>query len=205
MMHRREFVLGSIWAGIAAFGASRATGRGTESILALLKQSVGANQKVVGMTAVTVDESVTRMATCGSSGVPGVTLDSNTIFEIASITKVLTSLMLADMVERGEVAFDDPVAKYLPASLRLHECGRPITLLDLASYTSGLPNMPDNMRPRWWTLPNPMADYTESELYQFLSSYVPKYQPGTRYEYANLGFGLLGIALGRRAGKNYGL
>jgi CubicO group peptidase (beta-lactamase class C family) len=48
-----------------------------------------------------------------------------------------------------------------------------------------------------------MGDYTEAKLYEFLSSYVPKYEPGTHYEYANLSFGLLGIALARRAGKSY--
>ena len=59
------------------------------------------------------------------------------------------------------------------------------------------------MPPKWWTLPNPMVDYTEGKLYEFLSSYVPEYEPGTRYEYANLGFGLFGVALARRAGKSY--
>ena len=48
-----------------------------------------------------------------------------------------------------------------------------------------------------------MGAYTEAKLYEFLSSYVPKYEPGTHYEYANLSFGLLGIALARRAGKSY--
>jgi serine-type D-Ala-D-Ala carboxypeptidase/endopeptidase len=204
MMDRREFLLGSIGTGIAAaHGGGFATAQDTESIRAMLKQPVGVNEKVIGMVAVTVDERGTRKATFGSSGVPGLNLGSDTVFEIASITKVLTSLLLADMVQRREVAFDDPVAKYLPASLTLHQRGRPITLLDLASYTSGLPIMPGNMPPKWWTLPNPMVDYTEGKLYEFLSSYVPEYEPGIRYEYANLGFGLLGVALALRAGKSY--
>lgn len=202
-MDRRDFLLGSIGAAIVTLGGGCATAPETASTRAMLKQAVGANEKVVGMIAVTVHERGTAMATFGSSGVPGVTLGSDTVFEIASITKVLTSLMLADMVRRGEVAFDDPVAKYLPASLTLHQRGRSITLLDLASYTSGLPNMPANVPPDWWAIPNPLADYTEGKLYEFLSSYVPKYEPGTRYEYANLGFGLLGVALARRAGKSY--
>jgi CubicO group peptidase (beta-lactamase class C family) len=204
MMDRREFLLGSIGAGFAAaHGGGFATAQDTESIRAMLKQPVGVNEKVIGMVAVTVDERGTRKAIFGSSGVPGLNLGSDTVFEIASITKVLTSLLLADMVQRREVAFDDPVAKYLPASLTLHQRGRPITLLDLAAYTSGLPIMPGNMPPKWWTLPNPMVDYTEGKLYEFLSSYVPEYEPGIRYEYANLGFGLLGVALARRAGKSY--
>ena len=204
MMDRREFVLGSIAAGIvAAHRGGFATAQDTPSIRAMLKQLVGVNEKIVGMAAVTVDDRGTHTATFGSTGVPGLTLGSDTVFEMASITKVLTSLLLADMVQRGEVKFSDPVAKYLPTSLKLHQRVRAITLLDLASYTSGLPIMPDNMPPKWWTLPNPMSNYTEGELYEFLSSYVPEYEPGTRYEYANLGFGLLGVALARRAGKSY--
>lgn len=58
-------------------------------------------------------------------------LNGDTIFEIGSATKVFTSLLLADMVRRGEVALDDPVAKYLPASVKMPERdGRQITLVD---------------------------------------------------------------------------
>jgi D-alanyl-D-alanine-carboxypeptidase/D-alanyl-D-alanine-endopeptidase len=202
MLHRRGFVLGS--AAIAAMGAACSAllaEPATASIRDVLKQAVGGNEQVAGMVAVVVDHGGTRMATYGSSGVPDLAMDADTVFEIMSITKVLTSLLLADMAARGEVAFDDPVAKYLP--LTLHERGRPIRLLDLATYTSGLPNMPGNVPPDWYAHPNPMGDYTEARLFEFLASYVPKYEPGTHYEYANLGFGLLGIALARRAGKTY--
>ena len=177
--------------------------RETEPIRDALKQAVGTRDKVAGMVGVVIDEAGTRMVSYGSSGVPGLALDGDSVFEIASITKVLTSVLLVDMAARGEVAFDDPVSKYLPSAVTLHEHGGPITLLDLATYTSGLPNMPGDLPPNWYDLPNPMGDYTEARLFQFLSSYMPKYEPGTHYEYANLGFGLLGIALARRAGKTY--
>ena len=61
--------------------------------------------------------------------------------------------------------------------------------------------MPGNLPPDWYANPNPLGDYTTAKLYEFLSSYVPEYEPGTHYGYANLGFGLLGIALAHRAGK----
>jgi D-alanyl-D-alanine-carboxypeptidase/D-alanyl-D-alanine-endopeptidase len=130
-------------------------------------------------------------------------MDGDTVFEIGSITKVITALMLSEMAARGEVAFDDPVSKYLPASVTLGQRGRPITLLDLATYTSGLPRMPDNMPPGWQKSDNPLADYTPDCLYEFLSGHTPAYEPGAHYEYANLGYGLLGLALARRAGKSY--
>ena len=200
MLDRRECLLGA--AGIIALGGECIAAPAMDSIQALLKKTVGTRDAVAGMIAVIVDEHGTRMTSYGNSGVPGLALDGDAVFEIMSNTKVLTSLLLADMVGRGEVALDDPVAKYLPPGT-LRERGRPITLLDLATYSSGLPNMPGNLPPDWYARPNPLADYTEANLFEFLSSYVPQYEPGTHYEYANLGFGLLGIALARRAGKSY--
>jgi CubicO group peptidase (beta-lactamase class C family) len=204
MLHRREIILGSIGAGIVALGRVGARAApAAEPIHALLKQTVGTREKTAGMIAVVVDEQVTTMTWHGSSGVASVALDGNAVFEIMSITKVLTSLVLADMVARHEVAFDDPVANYLPPSVVLKVRGRPITLLDLATYTSGLPNMPGNLPPNWYANPDPLRDYTSAKLYEFLSAYVPEYEPGTHYRYANLGFGLLGNVLAQRAGKRY--
>ncbi len=129
-------------------------------------------------------------------------LDGDTIFEIGSVTKVFTSLLLADMVQRGEVALSDPVAKYLPAGVRMPErSGRQITLQDLATHTSGLPRLPSNLAPK--DPANPYADYSVDQLYQFLSSYQLTRDIGSHYEYSNLGGGLLGQVLSRRAGMDY--
>jgi serine-type D-Ala-D-Ala carboxypeptidase/endopeptidase len=130
------------------------------------------------------------------------TLNGDTVFEIGSVTKVFTSLMLADMVQHGQVALDDPVAKYLPPTVKVPQRnGRSITLLDLATHTSGLPRMPTNMHPK--DPANPYADYSVEQMYEFLSSYQLTRDIGSRYEYSNLGGGLLGHALARRAGKDY--
>ena len=129
-------------------------------------------------------------------------LNGDTIFEIGSVTKVFTSLLLADMVQRGEVALDDPVAKYLPPEVRMPERnGRSITLVDLSTHTSGLPRLPANLNPK--DLNNPYADYSVEQLYQFLSGYQLTRDIGSRYEYSNLGGGLLGHVLARRAGMDY--
>jgi CubicO group peptidase (beta-lactamase class C family) len=85
----------------------------------------------------------------------------------------------------------------------MRERGGPITLLDLATYTSGLPNMPSNLPAMWWASAAPMRDYTQEKLFEFLAAQAPGYEPGTHYEYANLGFGLLGIALANRADTPY--
>ena len=129
-------------------------------------------------------------------------LSGETIFEIGSVTKVFTSLLLADMVQRGEVALTDPVAKYLPGSVKVPQRnGKSITLQDLASQTSGLPRMPDNFSPK--DPANPYADYAPEQLFAFLSSYQLTREIGSKYEYSNLGVGLLGQALARRTGMDF--
>jgi serine-type D-Ala-D-Ala carboxypeptidase/endopeptidase len=209
MLHRREVLLGALAASFGGFG-TYADAPSDAAIGAILQERVGKDQQSIGIVAVVSDGAGSRLVAYGASGTPdNRKLDGDTVFEIGSITKVMTALILADMVERGEVAMADPVAKYLPAAVKVPEYqGQSITLLDLATYTSGLSNMPDNFVPKdqldhWAALPNPFADYTVEKLYAFLYGYTLKYPPGTHYEYANLGFGLLGHALARRAGKSY--
>jgi CubicO group peptidase (beta-lactamase class C family) len=106
------------------------------------------------------------------------------------------------MAQRGEVRLDDPVAKYLPAEVKVPQReDRAITLADLATHTSGLPRMPANFRSRDPT--NPYVDYTAPQLYEYLSSHELTRTPGARFEYSNTGLGLLGHALARRAGVDY--
>lgn len=128
--------------------------------------------------------------------------DGDTLFEIGSATKVFTSLLLADAVQRGEVALTDPVSKFLPSGVKVPERGgKKITLVDLATHTSGLPSLPSNIAPK--DLSNPYADYTVQQMYDFLSHYELRRDPGAQYEYSNLGAGLLGHALALRAGTSY--
>jgi CubicO group peptidase (beta-lactamase class C family) len=201
-MNRRDYLLGSLSAGLALLGARSVRADDAWAIDAL-KQAVGARNNSAGMVAILIDESGTRMSSYGSSGKQDVAMDGDAVFEIMSNTKVLTSLLLADMEARGEVSFGDPVTKYLPATVKMRERGGRITLLDLATYTSGLPNMPSNLSPMWWATAAPMREYTQEKLFEFLAAFEPIHPPGTHYEYANLGFGLLGIALANRAGVPY--
>jgi CubicO group peptidase (beta-lactamase class C family) len=129
-------------------------------------------------------------------------LDGETVFEIGSITKEVTSLLLTDMARRGEVAVTDPVSKFLPQRVTVPERNtRKITLADLSTHTSGLPRMPSNFNPKDPT--NPYADYSVQQLYDFLSGHQLTRDIGTQYEYSNLGAGLLGHALSLRAGMGF--
>jgi CubicO group peptidase (beta-lactamase class C family) len=129
-------------------------------------------------------------------------VNGDTIFEIGSVTKVFTSLLLSDMVQRGQVALTDPVSKCLPAGVTVPQRnGKQITLQDLATHTSGLPRLPSNLKPK--DLANPYANYSVAQLYEFLSSYQLPRDIGSEYEYSNLGGGLLGHVLALRAGTDY--
>ncbi len=129
-------------------------------------------------------------------------LNGDTLFEIGSMTKVFTSLVLMDMVQKGEVKLTDPISKFLPSTVKMPERnGKKITLQDISTQSSGLPRLPSNMAPK--DMANPYADYSVDQLYQFLSGYELPRDPGEKYEYSNLAVGLLGHALSLRAGMDY--
>jgi serine-type D-Ala-D-Ala carboxypeptidase/endopeptidase len=215
---RRALILAALAGRVAGAQADAGTTPPSDAeVRAILMERVEVGRRSRGLVAGMRTADGRHLATYGSADTPGGDgsagatpnhrpLDGDTVFEVGSITKVFTALLLADMIERGEVGLDDPVMKYLPTampggvSLAMHD-SKPITLLDLATYTSGLPNMPDNFAPK--DPANPFADYTVAQLYGFLTGFVPRFDPGTHYEYANLGFGLLGHALALRAGRSY--
>ena len=133
---------------------------------------------------------------------PGGKADADTLFEIGSMTKVFTSLILADMVLEGKVSLDDPVAQYLPEGAAMPQrSGRQITLRNLSQQDSGLPRLPDNLTPT--DVSNPYADYTEEDLLAFLAGYELPREIGSQYEYSNLGIGLLGYVLARVEGTDF--
>jgi serine-type D-Ala-D-Ala carboxypeptidase/endopeptidase len=106
------------------------------------------------------------------------------------------------MVGRNEVALDDPAAKYLPKDVKMPErSGKFITLLDLSTHSSGLPRLPSNLKLK--DPANPYADYGVADLYRFLSGYTLPRDPGSEFEYSNLGGGLLGHLLAYCAGTDY--
>jgi D-alanyl-D-alanine-carboxypeptidase/D-alanyl-D-alanine-endopeptidase len=173
-----------------------------KDIRAILADRIDVQRRGVGIVVGVIDPSGRRTVAYASTRKGEGPVDANTVFEIGSATKVFTSLLLADAVQRGEVALTDPVSKYLPPNVKVPERGgKKITLVDLATHTSGLPRMPSNFHPK--DPANPYADYTVAQLYEFLSSVELTRDIGSKYEYSNLGGGLLGHALARRAGTDY--
>lgn len=148
-----------------------------------------------------VDPNGTRIFSFGNmSKAHNVPVNENTLFDIGSITKTFTTLLLADMVKQGIVNLTDPIDKYLPASVKVPEFnGIKITLEDLGTHTSGLPEWPSNI----W-LNNKVGTinphYNASLLYQGLSNTKLTREPGSKFQYSSFGIGLLGHILSLKAG-----
>lgn len=172
-----------------------------DAVQALMEQRVAA-QPGTGIIGAVIDARGVRIYQAGESGTRR-PLDARTLFEIGSVTKTFTATALAEMALAHEVSLNDPVSKYLPAGVRVPSFdGRRITLLDLATQRSGLPRLASNMDANA-NPADPYANYTPSDLYAFLNSYALTRAPGASYEYSNLGFGLLGLALAHRNGTSY--
>ena len=174
-----------------------------DEIKNILQDRIDRAKRGVGIVVGLVDEKGTRVITYGTASKDSKRpLDGDSVFEIGSVTKVFTATLLADMVERGEVSLSDPISKYLPRTVKTPtRDGKEITLLDLATQTSGLPRLPTNFAPK--DPQNPYADYSVDQLYAFLSGYNLTRGIGEKYEYSNLGVGLLGHILALRAGTDY--
>jgi len=172
-------------------------------IKGILQQRIDKDKQSVGIVVGLVDDKGTRIISYGTlKKDSNQEVDGNTVFEIGSVSKVFTTLLLADMVERGEVSLNDPISKFLPKSVKTpSKDGKQITLLDLATQTSGLPRLPNNLTPK--DPANPYADYTVEQMYAFLSGYTLTREIGASYEYSNLGVGLLGHILTLAAGMDY--
>lgn len=146
-----------------------------------------------GVTIAVVEHGVRRIFSYG-------TAKPDSIFEIGSITKTFTGLILSQLVEQGKVTLDEPVRELLPFVTVAKPAGDEITLLDLATQQSGLPRMPDNFKPA--DLANPYV-YHPVNLYEFLAKRGVAKPTTSGFLYSNLGFGLLGQALAVHSGLTY--
>ena len=174
-----------------------------EAIQAFLRENFGNTN--AGMVIGLVDERGSRVLAAGKlDNGTSQEVNGDTVFEIGSVTKTFTTLLLQDMVERDEVKLDDPVAKYLPEPVKVPaRDGKQITLLNLAIHTAGLPRDPSNLTPTRGLPENAFADYNVRKLYAFLSSFALDREPGSRFEYSNVGMALLGHILALKTGTNY--
>lgn len=156
----------------------------------------------VGIVAGTIAGADIAFAASGSLAENGAAVDENSIFEIGSLTKLFTNLLLAQMVLEGRMDLDRPVADYLPQDTQLPDfVGQGMTLFDLATHSAGLPPIPPELGLA--DRANPYAAYRADNFWAFLAAYDLPRAPGSRFEYSNIGIALLGQAISHVAAKPY--
>lgn len=149
----------------------------------------------VGMVIGIVRGEETRVLAFGETKLgSGEAPDADSIYEIGSVSKVFTGVLLADAVTRGVLGLQDPVETLVQDSFEMPSFeDQPIQLWHLSTHTSGLPRMPSNFRS---TDPDdPYADYTLEQMFTALERYKLRRAPGEKYAYSNLAVGLLGNLL----------
>jgi len=176
---------------------------GDEEVRQLIRDGVEKQHRAPGIVVGLTDTNGPRVLSHGRVGRDATNaVGADTVFEIGSTTKAFTALLLAIMAERGDVKPDEAAAGLLPKSVKLpSRGGREITLRHLATHTSALPRLPGNFKPA--DPDNPYADYTVAQMYAFLPNCELRRDIGEKYEYSNLGAGLLGHLLALKAGTNY--
>lgn len=138
----------------------------------------------------------------GKTATDGKAVDEHTIYEIGSISKVFTGILLAQQVLDGDLKLDDEINEFLPNGVKAATMGEgEITFGHLTDHTSGFPRMPDNFDPA--NPNNPFADYTVDQMYAFISNYEPVREVGAAYEYSNFAQGLLGHLLAQKKSSTY--
>lgn len=198
LLHTTACLAAASWSA----GATAQQGNNTESPLAkVLRERVAAEG--VGLSLALVDGAEVQFLSAGlSSAVQGQPVDADTLYEYGSITKTFTGLLLADMVLRKELALTDPVEAVLPKGVKLRDSqGAAIQWIDLATHRSGLPRLPANMNPT--STDDPYNGYNLDDLWSFGSSWKPERARDAKWEYSNLGYGLLAEALALRATRSY--
>jgi len=131
--------------------------------------------------------------------------DIDTVYEIASLSKTFTGVLLGEMAARNELAIDDPLEKFVPSGVAvLRYEGHLVTLRQLATHSSGLPRLPtDFWNVAGQTPDNPYKNYTGEKIAAFLNSHQPTVAPDTRYEYSNLGASVLGWVFEQKTDMSY--
>jgi serine-type D-Ala-D-Ala carboxypeptidase/endopeptidase len=183
----------------------------TDEIKALINDRLDKNKTNAAIAIGFIDPNGTQFYGHGKmSSTSNATVDENTIFSIGSITKVFTTTLLADMVNKGLIKLDDPIEKYLPPNVTVPQYnGHKITIEDLATHTSGLPEFPGNycssFDPAKTGVQDPIQyrkdlfnctkEYTFDQFYQGLSNTTIPREPGSKVEYSTFGIGLLGHIL----------
>jgi serine-type D-Ala-D-Ala carboxypeptidase/endopeptidase len=204
-MLRRNAI--SVLSGLCAFAALAAPIAAQHfpsdaELLEIIKTRVEEGRATGIVVGVIEADGTRRIQAFGDPGPGAMPLDAETVFEIGSISKVFTGILLADMAADGLFSIEDPVQDLLPEGVIMpSRPGQTIRLVDIATHRSGLPRLPDNMAPA--DMSNPYVDYTPEMLFEFLNGHELRRDVGSEFEYSNLAVGMLGYLLALRNGTDW--
>lgn len=159
------------------------------------------------LTGIAIGVILDRHEICATSGWADteskMRVSESTVFEVGSLSKLFTSLLLATAVTKREVNLDNFVQAALGEAVTLPTDGKSqITYRSLANHRSSLPRLPSNLL-RTADLSNPYVHYDQEMFYACLNGMKELNPIGSQGEYSNFGVGLLGHALGKLAGSDY--
>ncbi len=183
-----------------ALSTASAMAASEDDLRAALEQRFKGDRSGACIAAAVIENGTTARAYFCANAKSERSIDERTAFEIGSITKTMTAALLAEIIGRGEIAIDDPLAKLLPPRTNVPSFnGTHITVGNIVTHTSGLPSFP------WRTtdLSNPYARLTEADLLDTLAKTQLKRAPGSQREYSNFALMVLSYALAKRSGRDF--
>ena len=183
----------ALWS-VPAFSLSENDLRGA------LEQRFKGDRTGACIAAAVIDNGATARAYVCADAKSDRPFDEDTAFEIGSVSKTMTAALLAELVGRGEIALDDPLAKLLPSGTIVPSFnGSQITIGNIVTHTSGLPSFPWRIT----NLKNPYARLTEADLLGTLATTQLTRAPGSQWEYSNFAMMVLSYALAKRSGTDF--
>ena len=187
-------------AGALVVGAAHAFAT-DETVKEILRQRVEVSNRGVGYVVGMVDSTGARVVSFGRATRGAERpIDGDTVFEVGSVTKVFTSLLLAQMAEAGEVRLEDPIALYVPPTVTTPRA-KEITLLQLSRHTAGFISFADELQPVY--AEDNDGEYTNERMFAFLDQHPMRSASGIHHSYSSYGAALLGELLARRAGTDF--
>jgi CubicO group peptidase (beta-lactamase class C family) len=198
---RRAFTLAAAGSAAALPSIGNASDADRRRVHDLLADWVDRQHLCLGVAAAFVSDEGSILEAHGVLGLTDArSVDADTVFGIASLTKVFTGLLLSDAVLRGEMKLDDPVRVHLPKDVRIPtNAGREITLRDLALHASGLPQE----IPNYVAAAQNVGRDPDKPLFDFLAGFDLTKPIGESWSYSNLNYALIGIALAHRTERTY--
>ncbi len=172
-----------------------------EALVAIVDQRLAGDRTGACLAVAVVEKDAVARAFRCADPKEAARIGADSAFEIGSVSKTMTAVLLAELIGQGKAALDDPLADWLPegTAVPMFE-DQPILLRHVVTHTSGLPALPSRLGAA--DMDDPYANLTEEALLASLGDVVPTRAPGAQFEYSNFASMVLSFAVARRAGSD---